>query len=346
MKFITKKLFSSSVLLTLTAFLILPHHALAQGKPGIPTKDTYSREKINSDKTTDEALVKQLPGFTNKYATVNGIKMHYVIGGTGKLLVLLSGWPQTWWSFHKMMPALKKNYTVMVVDYRGMGSSSKPAGGYDKKTVSGDVYELIKSLGYDKAYVAGHDIGAQVAFSLAANHPDMIEKLVMIDVPHPDETFAAMPMLPALGTPTDKLDPARPYVWWFAFNQLNGLPEDLLEGRAAIFQKAVFHYLLKDDSAMSKLDRAVYASAYNSREAIRAGNAWYQAFTQDIEDYKKYGPLKMPVLGLGGPGYEWLSYVLPKKASDVKIVKVDNSGHFVPEEQPVVAVEEIRRFLN
>lgn len=334
------------MLLTLTGFLMLPHPAFTQGGPKVPTRHVYDGTHINSGKIADEALVKQLPGFTNKYASVNGIKMHYVIGGTGKLLVLLSGWPQTWWSFHKMMPSLKKDYTVMVVDYRGMGSSSKPAGGYDKKNVAGDVYELIKSLGYQKAYVAGHDIGAQVAFSMAANHPDMVEKLVMIDVPHPDETFTAMPMLPAMGTPTDTLDPARPYVWWFAFNQLNGLPEDLLEGRAAIFQKAIFHYLLKDDAAMSELDRAVYAGAYNSREAIRAGNAWYQTFTKDVEDYKKYAVLKMPVLGLGGPGYDWLRFVLPNKASDVKVIKVNNSGHFVPEEQPEVAVEEIRHFLN
>lgn len=223
--------------------------------------------------TSDEALVKQLPGYKNGYTTVNNIRLHYVIGGSGKPLLLLSGWPQTWWSFHKMMPALKENYTVIAVDYRGMGTSARPDSGYDKKTIAGDLAALVKSLGYDKVYVAGHDIGAQVAFSLAANYPDLVEKLVMIDVPHPDETFAAIPMLPALGTPTDTLDPARPYIWWFAFNQLKGLPEELLAGRAAVYQKAIFHYLLKDEKAMNQQDRAVYASAYNTRDAIRAGNA-------------------------------------------------------------------------
>ncbi|BAV06918.1 Pimeloyl-ACP methyl ester carboxylesterase [Filimonas lacunae] len=312
---------------------------IAQPKQHLPVS-------INNSSLSDEALVKQLPGFANGYATVNGIRIHYVKGGTGKPLVLLSGWPQTWWSFHKMMPELQKSYTVIAVDYRGMGSSAHPDSGYDKKTVSNDVYELLKQLGYEKAYVAGHDIGAQVAFSLAANHPGMVEKLVMIDVPHPDETFAAMPMLPALGTPTDKLDPARPYVWWFAFNQINGLPEELIAGRAAVFQKTIFHYLLNNDSSLSTLDRAVYAAAYNSKETIRAGNNWYRTFMQDIEDYKQYAPLNMPVLGLGGPGYGWLNYTLPKKATNVKVVKVENSGHFVPEEQPAVAVAEIKRFLN
>lgn len=295
---------------------------------------------------SDESLITQLPGFKNAYATVNGIRLHYVTGGTGKVLVLLSGWPQTWWSFHKMMPALQQQYTVIAVDYRGMGTSDRPATGYDKKTIAGDIAGLMKSLGYQQVFVAGHDIGAQVAFSMAANYPDLVEKLVIIDVPHPDETFAAVPMLPAPGTPTDKLDPARPYLWWFAFNQLNGLPEELVAGRAAVFQKTVFHYLLKDDNAFSALDRAVYAAAYNTREAIHAGNAWYQAFPQDIEDYKRYTVLKMPVLGIGGPGYDWLKYTLPKKAANVSVVKVENSGHFLPEEQPEVTVKEIEKFLN
>ncbi|SHL93844.1 alpha/beta fold hydrolase [Chitinophaga sp. CF418] len=304
------------------------------------------KASIIHNKISDEALVKQLPGFRNGYATVNGIRIHYVIGGAGKPLLLLSGWPQTWWSFHKMMPALQQHYTVIAVDYRGMGASGRPADGYDKKTVAGDIAALLQSLGYQQAFVAGHDIGAQVAFSLAANHSGLVEKLIMIDVPHPDETFAAIPMLPAAGTPTDKLDPARPYVWWFAFNQLHGLPEALLAGHAAVFQQAVFHYLLKNDSAMSAFDHAVYAAAYNTPDAIRAGNAWYQAFTTDIEDYKHYDKLTMPVLALGGPGYEWLRYTLPKKAVDVTFVKVENSGHFVPEEQPVIAVDAIVRFLG
>lgn len=304
------------------------------------------RVMAQTPSTSDESLVKQLPGFKNGYATVNNVRIHYVTGGTGKILVLLSGWPQTWWSFHKMMPALQQHYTVIAIDYRGMGTSDRPASGYDKKTIAGDIAALLKSLGYQHAFVAGHDIGAQVAFSLAANYPELVEKLVMIDVPHPDETFAAITMLPAPGTPTDKLDPARPYIWWFAFNQLNGLPEDLIAGHAAVFQQAIFHYLLKDDHALSSFDREVYAAAYNSKAAIRAGNAWYQAFAQDIEDYKQYAPLKMPVLGIGGPGYDWLKYTLPKKATDVSVVKVENSGHFLPEEQPEVTVKEIEKFLH
>jgi pimeloyl-ACP methyl ester carboxylesterase len=307
---------------------------------------SVSAQQISSKTLSDESLVKQLPGFKNGYATVNGVKLHYVAGGSGKVLVLLPGWPETWWSYHKMMPQLSKHFRVIAIDYRGMGTSDKPAGGYDKKTIAGDVYQLLHQLGYQKAYIAGHDIGAQVAFSVAANYPDLTEKLVMMDVPHPDESFAGVLMLPALGTPTDKLDPARPYLWWFAFNQMKGMPEDLLAGRFKIAQKYIFHYLLLDDRSINAFDRAVYAQAYNSKDAIRAGNGWYQAFAQDIQDYKGYQKLTMPVLGLGGPGYDWLRFTLPNKTTDPKIIKIENSGHFIEEEQPGAVFKELKAFLN
>lgn len=295
---------------------------------------------------TDESLVKQLPGFKNGQANVNGIKLHYVTGGSGKVLVLLPGWPETWWSYHKIMPELAKKYQVIAIDYRGMGTSDKPAGGYDKKTIAGDIYKLLQSLGIQKAYIAGHDIGAQVAFSVAANYPDLTEKLIIMDVPHPDDSFAAVLMLPALGTPTDKLDPARPFLWWFAFNQMKGMPEDLLAGRFAVAQKYIFHYLLLNDESINTFDRAVYANAYNTKDAIRAGNGWYQAFSQDIQDYKGYQKLTMPVLGLGGPGFDWLRFTLPNKTTDPKIVKIEQSGHFIAEEKPAAVIKEINDFLN
>jgi pimeloyl-ACP methyl ester carboxylesterase len=313
----------------------------AQQPAKIQQAKSFTKEKL-----TDKALVEKLPGFKNGYADVNNVKIHYVSGGKGKVLVLLPGWPETWWSYHKIMSELAKNYTVIAIDIRGMGGSSKPDSGYDKKTMAEDVYELLHSLGYQKAYIAGHDIGAQVAFSVAANHPDVTEKLILIDVPHPDDSFASVLMLPSVGTPIDKLDPARPYLWWFAFNQVNNMPEDILVGRVGVFQKYVFNYLLVDESALGPFDRAVYASAYDSREAIRAGNGWYKAFPQDIVDYKSYGKLQMPVLGIGGPGYSWLQYVLPTKVVNLKVLKAEGSGHFVVEEKPQISIDFIKEFLK
>ena len=295
---------------------------------------------------SDAALLRALPGFSDGYAMVNGIRLHYVAGGTGEPVVLLPGWPQTWWAFHKIMPTLARNRRVISVDLRGMGSSDKPAGGYDKKSMASDILELVRQIGYDKVDVVGHDIGAQVAFSFAANYPQATRKLVMLDVTHPHAGFAAIPLLPGVGTFGDKVDDGQIYLWWFAFHQVKGLPEQLLEGRAHLEQEWFFHYLLKDDAAIDARDRAVYAAAYASRDAIRAGNAWYQAFPQDIVDDGTYAKLEMPVLGLGGPGYGPLKATLESKATDVRVTKVEGSGHFIQEEKPEVTIRQIEDFLR
>jgi len=295
---------------------------------------------------SDAALVRTLPGFQEGVAEVNGVRLHYVAGGTGKALVLLPGWPQTWWAYHKIMPALAKTHRVIAVDLRGMGASSKPATGYDKKTMAADIHALVRHLGYDKADIAGHDIGSQVAYAYAANHPEATNKLIMMDVPHPDAGLATWPLLPQAGTFGDKIDEAHPFAWWFAFHQVRGLPEDILAGRQHLEQEWFYRYLLKDESAIDARDRAVYYKAYASRDAIRAGNAWYQAFPQDILDHKTYGKLAMPVLALGGPGYGWLKATLEPTVSDLKVIKIEGSGHFIAEEQPAATIAALEAFLN
>ena len=295
---------------------------------------------------TDAALVKTLPGFASAYVEVNGVRLHYVSGGKGEPVILLPGWPETWWAYHKIMPDLAKTHRVISVDFRGMGSSSKPADGYDKKSMAKDISELIRQLGYEKADVVGHDIGAMVAFSLAANHPEQIRKLVMLDVAHPSVGYLKIPMLPDSGTFNDKIDEDHPYLWWFAFHQVKGLPEDLLEGRAGIEQAWFFRYMLKDESAIDKRDRAVYAAAYNSRDAIRASNAWYQTFDKDIKDSETYSKLKMPVLGLGGPGYPRLKGALEAQAENSQTFRIEGSGHFIPEEKPAKLLDYLKGFLQ
>jgi pimeloyl-ACP methyl ester carboxylesterase len=295
---------------------------------------------------SDAALVKSLPGFRNGYAEVNGVRLHYVVGGKGDPLVLLPGWPETWWTFHKIMPALAEQHTVIAVDLRGMGTSSRPADGYDKKTMARDIYELVKSLGYDKATVAGHDIGSAVAFAYGANYPQATDKLVMMEFPHPDDSLASFPLLPAQGVFTDKMGSSRPYLWWFAFNQVNGLPEKLLAGHIRVEQDWIFKYFLVDESAVEARDHAVYERAYNSADAIRASNAWYQAFTQDVIDNKSYGKLDMPILVLGGPAYKWMKMVVEQKATNLTAVDVENSGHFVQEEQPEFVTRTMVDFLQ
>jgi pimeloyl-ACP methyl ester carboxylesterase len=270
-----------------------------------------------------------------------------VAGGKGPPLLLLPGWPQTWWAYHKVMPELARDHRVIAVDLRGMGGSEKPASGYDKKTMGADIAALVKALELGKVDVVGHDIGSMVAYSFAAQSPQLTQRLVLLDVAPPDASLAKWPLLPGVGTFGDKVgDGANAYPWWFAWHQVPELHAKLAaDGRIRLEQDWFFHYLLLDDASIDARDRAVFALAYASPEAIRAGDAWYQAFPQDIVDNDAYPKLTMPVLALGGPGYGWLAGVMPAKAANLKVVRIADSGHFIAEEVPEELLSHLKTFL-
>jgi len=288
---------------------------------------------------SDEELIKSLPNFSNHYAEVNGTRLHYVSGGQGEPLILIPGYPETWWAYHKVMPLLASKYYVVVAEMRGMGSSDKSVSGYDKKNMAKDIYELVKILGLEKVNIGGHDIGAHVAFSFAANYPETTSKLIILDTPHPDENMYQLPMLPIPGA--NYL-----YPWWLAFNQVKELPEQLLEGRMDILINYLFNNLIVDKQSITDFDKSIYTSAYNSIEAIRASNAWYQAFPQDIEDQKAYDKLYMPVIGIGGSGYQMLQMSLTNTAVNLQLKKIEKSGHFILSEKPNDVAEYIIEFLE
>ncbi|WP_236255479.1 alpha/beta fold hydrolase [Chryseobacterium indoltheticum] len=291
-----------------------------------------------NDKYDDEYLVSMLPGFKNHHQNVNGTKLHYVSGGTGSTLILLPGWPQTWWSYHKIMSNLAKYHKVIVIDYRGMGSSEKPAGGYSKKNMAADIASLIRSLGPGKVSVAGHDIGANVAISFAGNYPELTEKLIVLDTQHPEEDLYKLPMLP-VGLPV--------HPWWVAFNQIKDLPEDLLEGRFHIVQQWIFDQMLVNKDSISEFDRHVYARAYETKEAIRASNGWYQAFPEDIQDIKHMKMIEAQTLALGSPNsIPMLKASLPNYIMNLQLKEIENSGHFILEEQPAEVANLISEFLK
>ncbi len=248
--------------------------------------------------------------------------LHYVTGGRGEPLVLLPGWPQTWWEFHKILPALARRYRVIAVDL-----PRDTAG--DKKSMAAAVHGLVRALGLSSVHMAGHDIGAMVAFAFAANHPAATRTVTIIDVPHPDESLYHIPLL---------MPPGTVYPWWFAFNQVRELPEQLLSGRSRYLVDYLCELLLVDQSAIGDRDRAIYAAAYDTPTAIRAGNAWYQGIHQDIEDQKAYGTITAPMLGIASLASPYLEQALIPRGSDVRIVNVPTSGHFVPEEAPDAVV--------
>jgi len=137
------------------------------------------------------------------------------------------------------------------------------------------------------------------------------------------------------------------YVWWMGFNQVKGLPEQLLEGRFQYLLDWLFAYVMIDETKMSAFERGVYASAYNQPESIRASNAWYQTFTQDIEDGKSYQQLSMPVLGIGSNvSYNLMKMGLPYVAKNCEVISLPDSGHYMIEEQPEKVLAAILPFLN
>lgn len=295
---------------------------------------------------SDSELIKNLPGFENKYITTNGIKLHYVEGGNGDPLICLPGWPQTWYSLQTVAMQLAEKYRVIIVDLRGMGTSDKPESGYDKKTMAEDILGLVNQLNLKNVSVMGHDIGGMVAMSLAFNHPEAVKKLIVLDGAHPSEGLLQMPLIPAEGKFNEKMDSEMPYAWWMGFNQVKGLPEQLLEGRFHLLQDWLFNYVMIDSSKMTSLERAVYADAYKDKDSIRASNAWYQAFNQDIEDSKNYPQLTTPVLGIGSYiSYNYMKMGLPYVAKNVKVIGILDSGHYLFEEKPEEVVTEVLSFL-
>nr|WP_249665326.1 alpha/beta hydrolase [Mucilaginibacter sp. Bleaf8] len=272
--------------------------------------------------------------------------MHYVDGGKGPVLTCLPGWPQTWYSYLPIAPKLAEQFHVIVIDIRGMGSSAMPASGYDKKTMAADVYELTLTLGITKAHVLGHDIGGMVAASLAYNFWEAIISLILADGLHPSEDMMQMKLMSPAGTFGEKTDHQQPYTWWMGFNQVKELPEKLLEGRFRYLLDRLFRYVMVDDSKMPDFDRSVYAAVYDQPERIRASKAWYQTFNQDIEDAQHYSKLTMPILGMASHvSYGYYQYALPTIAEQYQLLHLENTGHYIFEENPAAVINAMLEHL-
>lgn len=317
--------------------LMLPQFAFAQTRD---KGDPYEGIDVS-----DTKLVGQLKGFKNGEADVNGVRLHYVEGGKGPTVILMPGWPQTWWAFHKIVPRLAENYHVVAVDIRGMGTSDKPAGGYDKKTMAKDIHELVKSMGLTSAHIVGHDIGSQVAYAYAANYPQATTSVTFLDVAALPESAADLKLIPEKPVSGEFRDNF--FLWWFAFNQVHELPDELIEGRAFIYQNWFWDSLLFKQDALTKQDRAVYANAYNSRDGVRGGNGWYQAYPKDLADQKTYPErLTMPSLGIGGLGNGLLVDFMSKRLTNPRLEHITESGHYIAEEAPEKVTSYLLDFLN
>jgi pimeloyl-ACP methyl ester carboxylesterase len=278
--------------------------------------------------------------FSHHTTSVNGIQLHYVIGGHGDPVVLLHGWPETWYAWHHVMPALAKNYTVIAPDLRGLGDSSKPLTGYDGKTLAEDIHQLVTQLGFKSIFLVGHDIGTQVAYSYAAAHPTEVKKLAVMELTIPG--FAPAGRMP---------------LWWVIFHQTPDIPEALVQDKEMTYLSWFLHNLAYNPAAITQADINEYVSHYSAPGGMRAGFEHYRAFPQDAIQNQNYSKIKltMPVLALGG-GYiptfggnitmPTVIYGMKILAQNVQGITVPNSGHFIPEEQPEFLIKQLDNFFG
>jgi pimeloyl-ACP methyl ester carboxylesterase len=255
--------------------------------------------------------------------------------GTGPVVVLIHGYAETSDSWAPLATELVKNYTVIVPDLRGIGRSSRPAGGYDKKTQAADIRAVVTTLGFDRAFVVSHDIGIMVAYAYAALYPDKVERLVVMDAP-----------LPGIAPWDDLIKDHR--LWHFSFW---GPDEDrLVQGRERIYLDRIWNDFSASPTQPDEATRKFYAAQYAKPGAMHSGFAHFQAFTQDAEDNKVFARTKltMPVLAVGGEKSFGANEALVFRnvAINVREAVVPNSGHWLMEESPAYTVALIRDYLK
>jgi pimeloyl-ACP methyl ester carboxylesterase len=255
--------------------------------------------------------------------------------GTGPAVVLIHGYAETSDSWAPLAAELVKSYTVVVPDLRGIGRSSRPAGGYDKKTQAADIRAVVTTLGFDRTFVVSHDIGIMVAYAYAALYPDKVDRLVVMDAP-----------LPGIAPWDDIIKDHK--LWHFSFW---GPEEDrLVQGRERIYLDRIWNDFSASPTQPDELTRKFYAAQYAKPGAMRAGFEHFKAFSQDADDNKSFQRTKltMPVLAVGGERSFGATeaIVMRNVAVNVRGAEVPNSGHWLMEESPAYTVALIRDYLK
>jgi pimeloyl-ACP methyl ester carboxylesterase len=276
--------------------------------------------------------------YTHFKTLVNGFLIHYVIGGRGDPIVLLHGWPETWYEWRHIIPELiANNYTVIAPDMRGLGDSEKPQTGYDTKTLADDIYQLVKKLGYSKIYIVAHDWGGPVAYSYAAAHPEDVKKMILLDT-----------LLPGFGF-EEAGDFSPNGIWHFSFHAVRDLPEKLISGKEDVYLNWFYDWTY-NQSAITSEDREEYIKQYSKPGALRAGFEYYRAVFEDAEQNIELAKekLKIPILTIGGEAAigNFTTATFQKVANNVTGITLPNTGHFIPEERPNVLIKYILDFFK
>ena len=267
---------------------------------------------------------------THHAAFAGDIKIHYVRAGSGPPVVLLHGWPQTWYMWRKVIPVLAEKYTVIAPDLRGFGESSKPVGGYDKVTVANDIYQVVRGLGFEKIFLVGHDMGGPTAYAYASAHPEDVKRLVILDVAITIDEAESLAFYKRL--------------FHLSFHSEPDIAVALVSGRERTYLTH-FYRNCYNPGAFTHEDIDEYVAAFSAPGAMRASMAHYGASSVDLEQRKEMAKtkLEMPVLALGGSMSfrRGVMHSCKQVANDVRGGIIEGAAHWVAEEQP----EELNRQL-
>ena len=274
--------------------------------------------------------------FHTQEITTNGATIHTRIGGKGPAVVLLHGYGETGDMWAPLAADLMRDHTVIVPDLRGLGLSSKPNSGFDKKTQAEDVAGVLDKLGVTQVDLVTHDIGNMVGFAFAMLHPDRIRRFVLIDAP-----------VPGVGPWEEILK--NPLLWHFRF----GGPdmERLVAGRERIYLDRFWNEFSADPASFGETARVHYAQLYALPGAMHSGFAQFAAFDQDAADNRAWlatgARLRIPVLAVGGEKSfgATMAAVMLAAATDVQEGIIPGSGHWIMEENPQATVILVRDFL-
>jgi pimeloyl-ACP methyl ester carboxylesterase len=275
------------------------------------------------------------PDFKIESISVNGVTLHVRVGGNGPAVVLLHGFADTGDMWAPLAKALYRDHTVIVPDLRGMGLSSQPAGGYDKKTQGVDIAMLMDKLSIQKADLVTHDIGNMVGYALVAQYPDRITKWVVIDAP-----------LPGIG-PWDEILKS-PMLWHFNFHGPD--VDRLVKGRERIYLDRFYNELSANPKAIDETTRNHYAKLYARPGNMHFAFEQFAAFSQDAKDNRIFAgkKLRMPILALGAEKSfgDQQAAILREVGTNVEGGIITGSGHWIMEEQPAQTVSKVRAFLG
>ncbi len=272
----------------------------------------------------------------SRTAAAGGVKLHYLTAGHGPAVILLHGYAETSRMWRPLIPRLAEKFTVIAPDLPGIGDSEIPKAGLDMKSAAVAVHALAKSLGIDRARVVGHDIGLMVAYAYAAQFPQEVEKLVLMDA-----------FLPGVAGWEAIYDD--PGIWHFRFN--GPTPEALVKGRERTYFEHYWNDFAADKAhSIPEADRAAYTAAYARPGRMRSGWAYFVSFPRTAKEFEELARTKltMPVLSIGGGKANGAALAEQTKlvGSDVTTIVLENTGHWLMEERPQETMDALVKFLS